>query len=73
MKISKHTPIVVNGKIIGAVAEDCDNEKCKAISVNLFLCHFEEETFTSVSGKKDIFALTATISIPIVPREDENF
>lgn len=70
MIIPKHTPIIVNGKIIGAVAEDCTDEK-KTIPVNVFLTHFEAKKFQNIYGEKELLSLTATFSVPLT--EDENF
>ena len=70
MIIPKHTPIIINGKIIGAVAEDCTDER-KVIPVNVFLTHFEIEEFQNIYGEKELLALTATFSEPLT--EDEIF
>lgn len=70
MIIPKHTPIIINGKIIGAVAEDCTDER-KAIPVNVFLTHFEVEKFQNMYGKEELYALTAIFSVPLT--EDEIF
>lgn len=76
MIIPKYTPIIINGKVIGAVAEDCTvaegcTDERKVIPVNVFLMHFEMEKFQNMYGEEELHALIATLSVP--PTRDEIF
>ena len=68
MEIERFTPIVVNGKVIGAVTENC-SEDIQAIPAVIFTPYFDKGVMTKVDGRKFILNLTATIEVP----EDENF
>lgn len=68
MEIERFTPIVINGKIIGTVTENC-SENTQAIPAVIFAPYFNKEFMTKVDGRKFILNLTATLEVP----EDENF
>ena len=68
MKIEKFTPIIVNGKIIGAVSEDCSEDN-KIIPAVIFPIYFAKEIQNNTNGEKSIINLTAILE----PPEDENY
>jgi hypothetical protein len=68
MEIGRFTPIVVNGKIVGAVNEDCP-EDAKVIPAVIFAPYFSKEIMTKIDGSRFILNLTATLEVP----EDEIF
>lgn len=67
-KISKYTPVVVNGQVIGVVMEDTLLES-PVLPIGLFFTCFTQDYIKKENGELELYSINAVIPQP----EDENF
>lgn len=67
-KISKYTPVVVNGQVIGVVMEDTLLES-PVLPIGLFFNCFTQDYIKKENGELELYSINAVIPQP----EDENF
>lgn len=67
-KISKYTPVVVNGQVIGVVMEDTLLES-PVLPIGLFFTCFTQDYIRKENGELELYSINAVIPQP----EDENF
>lgn len=67
-KISKYTPVVVNGQVIGVVMEDTLLES-PVLPIGLFFTCFTQDYIKKENGELELYLINAVIPQP----EDENF
>ena len=67
-KISKYTPVVVNGQVIGIVMEDTLLES-PVLPIGLFYTCFTQDYIRKENGELELYSINAVIPQP----EDENF
>ena len=67
-KISKYTPVVVNGQVIGIVMEDTLLES-PVLPIGLFYTCFTQDYIRKENGELELYSINAVIPQP----EDEIF